>query len=93
MASSATPPRSGHTPRGWLPCFVVWALGVSQAESAHLASGKGRPRMLRAWACLGGCLLSLHTWAGVFGAKESKEPGMAEEEGDRLHGGAESVPS
>ena len=47
--------------------------------------------MLRAWASLGGCLLSLHTWAGVFGTKESKEPGMAEEEGDKLHGGAESV--
>lgn len=45
-------PRSGHTPKGWLPSLVVWALEVSQAESAYLASGKGRPMMLRAWACL-----------------------------------------
>lgn len=29
----------------------------------------------------------------MFGAKESKGPGMAEEEDNSLHGGAESAPS
>lgn len=47
--------------------------------------------MLRAQASQGlaleGCLLSLQIWAGIFGVKASKEPGMAEEEDDKLHGG------
>lgn len=61
-------PRSGHTPRGWLPSLVVWTLGgVSQAESAHLASGKGRPTMLRVWACVGGLPPPC-----TVGAKESR---------------------
>lgn len=48
--------------------------------------------MLRAWACLGGLPPLPAYLAGMFGAKESREPGMAEEEEDRLHGGGRKRP-
>lgn len=64
--------------------------GVSQAESAHLASGKGWPTMLRAWAGLGGLPPPCTTGLECFLPRRAA-PGMAEE-GDRLHVGAESTP-
>lgn len=99
MAESTSPPPHHHhqglgTPLevGSPPWLSGLGEGVSQAESAHFASGKGQPTMLRAWACLGGLPpLSVHL-VRMLGAQESKQPGMAEEEDDRLHGGGRKRP-
>lgn len=48
--------------------------------------------MLRAWACLGGLPPLPAHLAGIFGANKSREPGLAEEEDDRLHGGGRKRP-
>lgn len=82
-----TYPEAGSCP--WLS--GLW--GVSQVESAHLASGKGRPMMLRAWACLEGYLLSLHTWLEGFMPRRVESLGW---QGRRVTGSmvrAESAPS
>lgn len=84
--SLGTPPEAGS------PFWLSGLQRVSEAESAHwlqARAGQGCSGPGLAWE---GSLLSLHTWAGMFGAKESKEHGMAEEEGDRLCGRAESAP-
>lgn len=46
--------------------------GESQAESAHLASGKGRARLMGPGFPVEGCLLSLHTWAGILVPRRGK---------------------